>query len=117
MPSRRRIARQRCSRTPVRKNSVVQPTEYFILLYDVVADYLERRQPFRPEHLDLATRAKDAGDLIAAGAFGEPVDGAALVFTRRNAAEQFAETDPYVRESIVTRWRIRKWNVVVGGIS
>ena len=35
----------------------MQPTEYFILLYDVTEDYLERRQPLRPEHLGLATTA------------------------------------------------------------
>ena len=93
------------------------PAEYFILLYDVVDDYLERRQPLRAEHLELAASANAAGKLLAAGAFDEPVDGVALVFTSRTAAEHFAESDPYVRSGIVTDWRVRKWNVVVGGIS
>ena len=93
------------------------PTEYFILLYDVVDDYLERRQPLRPQHLDLAKSSNAAGELLVAGAFGEPVDGAALVFTTRASAERFAEADPYVQHGLVTSWRVRKWNVVVGGIS
>lgn len=86
----------------------------FVLLYDVVDDYLERRAPLRPEHLALATAAHSEGELVAAGAFSEPVDGAALVFTSREAAERFASSDPYVAAGLVTRWRVRKWNVVVG---
>jgi uncharacterized protein YciI len=95
----------------------VAEREYFVLLYDLVNDYLERRQPLRPEHLELATRGHEAGELLMAGAFEGPVDGAALVFTSRQAAERFAGDDPYVREGIVTEWRVRKWNVVVGGTS
>ena len=86
----------------------------FVLLYDVVDDYLERRVPLRHEHLAMATEAHEAGELLVAGAFDEPVDGAALVFTSRDAAERFANADPYVAAGIVTAWRIRKWNVVVG---
>ena len=86
----------------------------FILLYEVTDDYLERRVPLRPEHLALATAAHERGELVAAGAFAEPVDGAALVFTTREAAERFAAHDPYVKDGIVTSWRVRGWTVVVG---
>ena len=86
----------------------------YILLYEVTDDYLERRVPLRPEHLALATAAHERGELIAAGAFADPVDGAALVFTTKEAAEQFAESDPYVKAGIVTSWSVRGWTVVVG---
>jgi uncharacterized protein len=29
--------------------------------------------------------------------------------------EAFVEQDPYVRNGLVTSWRIREWNVAVGG--
>jgi uncharacterized protein YciI len=52
-----------------------------------------------------------------AGALTDPVDGAALVFTTedRSVAERFAEKDPYVKRGLVKEWRVRKWNVVIGG--
>jgi uncharacterized protein YciI len=90
---------------------------YFLLLYDVVDDYLERRAPLRQEHLGLATAAHERGELVMAGALDEPADGAVLVFKGDGpgAAEAFARSDPYVRNGLVTNWRVRPWNVVVGG--
>ena len=29
--------------------------------------------------------------------------------------EAFAQADPYVRNGLVREWRVREWNVVVGG--
>ena len=29
--------------------------------------------------------------------------------------EAFAASDPYVRNGLVREWRVREWNVVVGG--
>ncbi len=90
---------------------------YYMLLYDVVPDYLERRGPLREGHLQLAREAHARGELLLAGAFADPVDGATLVFVAndRFVAERFARNDPYVREGLVRDWKVRKWNVVVGG--
>jgi uncharacterized protein YciI len=90
---------------------------HWLLLYDLVDDYLERRQPLRPEHLALATAAHERGELVMAGALAEPADAAVLVFRGEDgsAAERFAEADPYVREGLVKAWRIRPWTVVIGG--
>ncbi len=90
---------------------------YFILLYEVVDDFTNRRTPFRPEHLKLIEEAHRRGELVMAGAFSDPVDGAALVFRGSDPAiaSRFAETDPYVTNGLVTNWRVRGWNVVVGG--
>ena len=89
---------------------------YFLLLYDVVDDYLERRGPFRDEHLALARDAHERGELVLAGALAQPADGAVLVFRGddEQAATRFAESDPYVRNGLVTRWRVRPWTVVIG---
>ena len=53
---------------------------YFVLLYEVVDDFVNRRAPFRPEHLKMVEEAHSRGELVMAGAFSDPVDGAALVF-------------------------------------
>ena len=89
---------------------------YFALLYDVVPDYVERRAAYRADHLALAREAASRGELVLGGAFAEPADGALLVFrgADRSVAESFAAADPYVRNGVVTHWRVRPWTVVVG---
>jgi uncharacterized protein len=89
---------------------------YWLLVYDVVDQYIERRAPFRPAHLALAQAAHGRGELMLAGAFGDPVEGAVLVFTADDVSvvEAFVREDPYVRNGLVTAWKIRRWNVVIG---
>ncbi len=86
---------------------------HYILFYDVVSDYLERRTPFREAHLKLALEAHQRGELLLAGAYAEPSYRAALVFRGASAAEDFARNDPYVKNGVVTSWRVRKWMTVV----
>jgi uncharacterized protein YciI len=90
---------------------------YYMLLYDVVDNFSERRTPFREAHLTLVREAHERGDLWLAGALTDPVDGAALVFTTedRSVPERFAQTDPYVTGGLVTAWKVRRWTVVIGG--
>jgi uncharacterized protein YciI len=94
-----------------------QEAIYYMLIYDVVDNFIERRVVFREEHLKLVYDARDRGVLVMAGALADPVDGAALVFHTddRSVAERFAENDPYVKAGLVKSWRVRKWNLVVGG--
>ncbi|HET6438405.1 MAG TPA: YciI-like protein [Anaeromyxobacter sp.] len=89
---------------------------HFALLYDPAPDYLERRKPFREAHLELVRELHAQGKVVMAGAF-DPPDGALLVFRVDDAAEveAFVKADPYVRNGVVTGWRIRQWTVVVGG--
>jgi uncharacterized protein len=89
---------------------------HYLLFYDVVPDYVERRTPFRAEHLALARAAHARGELVLGGALAEPADGAVLLFKGDGpaAAEAFAAADPYVRNGLVTRWRVRAWATVVG---
>jgi len=90
---------------------------YLALQYDLIDDYLERRPEFREEHLGLARAAHERGELALAGAFTDPADGALLVWSTedRSVVEAFAQADPYVRNGLVREWRVRVWNVVVGG--
>ena len=78
---------------------------YHILFYEVVDDYLDRRASFREAHLKHAAKAHDRGHLVMAGAFANPVDGAALVFRAESPSvvEDFARKDPYVINGLVTK--------------
>ena len=89
---------------------------YYILLYETIPDYVEKRQPFRAEHLRLAQAAVDSGALILGGAFANPADGAALIFKGNlpKVARDFAENDPYVQNGLIKKWTVREWTVVVG---
>jgi len=89
---------------------------HYLLMYDVVADYVERRAPFRQEHITLAREAVARGELVLGGALAQPADGVVLLFRGSSPApaEAFAKSDPYVVNGIVTRWRVREWTTVVG---
>ncbi len=84
------------------------------LFYDYVPDVLERREPHRPAHLALVRAYHEAGRLRLAGALGEPVHGALLVFGDAEAAAEFVQQDPYVLNGLVTAHRIEPWHVVIG---
>jgi uncharacterized protein YciI len=85
-------------------------------MYDFAPDYMERRAEFRNEHLALAWSAHECGEVVLGGALAEPADVGLLLFQSDSpaAAERFAQADPYVKNGLVTRWRVRKWSTVVG---
>ncbi len=89
---------------------------HFLLFYTYVPDVLEKRPAFRGAHLGHARAAQARGELRLAGAFADPVDGAALFFeaASKTVVEQFARDDPYVTGGLVTRWVVREWTTVVG---
>ena len=89
---------------------------HYILFYEYVPDIVERRPPHRSAHLEYIRQAFDAGKVVLAGAFADPLDGAAIVFRGETpeAAEHFAMNDPYVINGLVTSWRVRKWQTVIG---
>jgi uncharacterized protein YciI len=89
---------------------------HFLLFYEFVPDYLERRGEHRNEHLRLAWDSHARGELVLGGAYAEPADGALLLFRGESpeVAARFAEADPYVRAGLVTRWHIRTWTTVAG---
>ena len=89
---------------------------HFLLFYDYVENIVERRAPYREAHLGLVREYVARGEVLLAGAFADPVDGAAFVFKVDNKTnvEDFVAKDPYVVDGLVTAWRIREWTVVVG---
>ncbi len=89
---------------------------HYLLMYDLSADYLERRGEFRDEHLSLAWEAQARGELALGGALADPVDASLLLFRGDSpaVAEAFVDADPYVKHGLVTKWRVRPWLTVVG---
>lgn len=88
--------------------------EHFLLLYDYVEDMADRRGPYRDAHLGRIRASQDEGRIVMAGALGDPVHGAAIVFkgATREEIEQFAQDDPYVEAELVTKWYIERWRLV-----
>ena len=89
---------------------------HYLLFYEVGENYEDRRKPFRSAHLQHAQQAVARGELVLAGAFAKPMDGAVLLFRGNSpdAAEEFAKTDPYVVNGLVKKWYTREWTTVVG---
>jgi uncharacterized protein YciI len=92
---------------------------HYLLFYEAAEDYLERRAPFREEHLALAWQAHERGELILGGAFANPIDGAVVLFQGDSpaVAERFAQADPYVANGLVKRWYVREWTTVAGELA
>lgn len=84
---------------------------HFLLVYEVGAEFVERRAAFRDGHLALAKATQAQGELLVAGTLAEPVDTVLLLFRGDSpaVAERFAAADPYVLSGLVHRWRVRPW--------
>lgn len=89
---------------------------HYLLFYEKAPDHAERTEPIRVVHLAHVQAAARRGELILAGSFTNPDDGAALLFRVDSLAivEEFAKGDPYVRDGVVSRWWVRAWDTVVG---
>jgi uncharacterized protein YciI len=90
------------------------PSPHQALFYDYVENALEARAPHRQEHLALVQRYVDDGLIAMAGALGTPPHGGLLIFRGEDPepAERFAGEDPYVKNGVVTDWRVEPWTVV-----
>ncbi len=89
---------------------------HYLLIYDVVDDYVTRRAPLRAAHIGHARESVARGELVLGGALADPPDGAVLLFrgSSPEIAERFAENDPYVVNGVVKKWLVREWTTVVG---
>ena len=100
-------------------SSVKRRPMYYILFYDYIKDVVTKRAPFRDAHLGIVRQLHKDGVIVMAGAYDNPLDGTAIVFKceTQDSVERFVKMDPYVVNSLVTKWRIREWSVVIGGTS
>jgi uncharacterized protein len=88
--------------------------DHHLLLYDYVDAVLERRGPYRENHLARVAAERERGRIVMAGALGDPPSGAAFVFkgVEPEAIEEFVHGDPYVEVGLVTSWRVEPWKLV-----
>lgn len=91
----------------------IKTENLYVLIYDVVDDYVRKRQPHRDDHIAYARASYQRGELLMGGAFSDPPDTALLVFRSRQQAEQFVANDPYARNGLVRSWKVREWVTVV----
>ncbi len=90
--------------------------QHFLLVYEIAADYLQRRGQFRDEHLSLAWKSVERGELVLGGAVGDPLESSLLLFraTTPDVVVRFATADPYVQHGLVTKWTVKPWHTVAG---
>lgn len=90
--------------------------QLFAVVATYVPDAVTRRAPYRDAHLARARELHAQGHLLAAGALGEPIDGALLIFRARSADEVRAwlAEDPYVKAGLWPEITVRPWHVVIG---
>lgn len=90
---------------------------HYVVIYETVDGYVEKRVPYRAGHLAYADEAHARGELVMAGALADPADTALLVFRADSpaVAEEFARNDPYVKAGLIRKWTVRPWTVVIGG--
>ena len=88
---------------------------HYLLFYDYVPEYIERRAPLRGAHVSYARDAIARGELGLGGAL-KPPDSGVLLFKADSPSvvERFARSDPYVTNGLVTAWKVREWSTVVG---
>ena len=82
----------------------------YALFYEAADDVLSKAPPHVPGHGARLREFQARGSLLMAGAFANPQEGALSIFTTREAAEEFAEGDPFVLNGVVRAWYIRAWN-------
>jgi uncharacterized protein YciI len=88
------------------------PETLQLLTYEYVADILERRTAHREGHLALIARLNESGEMVMAGAAGDPVDKGVFVLRIPAGVEQFLAEDPYVGAGLVVSHRVDPWAVV-----
>jgi uncharacterized protein YciI len=87
----------------------------FMLTYAYVPDMLERRQPYRPDHLNHLEAARARGLLRLAAALTDPVDAALLLLEAETQGEvlTWVASDPYNRAGLIRSATVRELGVVV----
>ena len=86
----------------------------YVLFYESAEDVARKAPPHLPAHQARLDEFHARGALLMVGTFADPQrNGSMSIFTSREAAEEFARDDPFVRHGVVRAWRVLDWNEVL----
>jgi uncharacterized protein YciI len=81
----------------------------YVLYYQSAPDVLEKAPLHAEAHRARWKEFAAKGSLLMIGPFANPHEGAMGIFTTREAAERFAQADPFVLNGVVSHWVVREW--------
>jgi uncharacterized protein len=84
-----------------------------VLFYESSSDVRAKAPQHFAAHRARWEEFRARGTLLMVGPFANPEEGAMAVFTTGEAAQEFAEGDPFVLNGVVTKWHIRKWDEAI----
>ncbi len=88
----------------------------YILWYQSADDVLEKAPAHFPAHQEWFQGFAEKGTLLGIGTYADVQnEGSMAIFSTREAAEEFAEGDPFVKNGVVKFWVIREWDDVLAG--
>ena len=81
-----------------------------VSFYEMAPGAFSKLKEHYPAHRARLDEFHSRGVLIAAGPFSNPSEGAMGIFSTREAAEEFIQGDPFVKNGLVSKWRLVEWN-------
>ena len=82
----------------------------YVLYYQTGDDVMTTAPRHVVAHREHWQQYRENGTLLMIGPFADPRDGAMAIFTTREAAEAFAQADPFVVNGVAKTWTVREWN-------
>lgn len=82
-----------------------------VLFYEHATDKsMEEFMEAFPLHETFETEFIKSGKVLGTGAFAIPGEGAMAIFINKEAAEEFANGDPFVQKGLIAKVTIKEWN-------
>jgi uncharacterized protein len=85
----------------------------YVLIYESAEDVADQAPLYFAAHKARWTEFREAGTLLLIGPYADR-SGALAVFTTREAAEEFARTDPFVLHGLIRDWSVKEWAEALG---
>ena len=85
----------------------------YVLIYESAADLADQAPLYFAAHKARWAEFREAGTLLLIGPYSDR-SGALAVFTTREAAEEFARTDPFVLHGLIRDWSVKEWAEALG---
>mmetsp|Transcript_18669 Transcript_18669/g.31371 ORF Transcript_18669/g.31371 Transcript_18669/m.31371 type:complete len:142 (-) Transcript_18669:228-653(-) len=108
------VSRATSGRGRLMCSAAAEETKNFLLEYTYVPEILEKRGPYREEHLAMAKEQIKAGNMQYGGPLNPPT-GAVFLWTCDDPAliDEYAKKDPYVKAGLVPSYKITEWSILL----